>query len=81
MDSDGHISKRDGDLEYSTVSQKLAEIVTNVSVKLDVEKSRKWKINNKNARDLFVEYGLKTLTKRVNQVEEEMNKEKQMSLL
>lgn len=67
--------------DLAIVSQKLAEIVTNVSVKLDVEKSRKWKINNKNARDLFVEYGFKTLTKRVNQVEEEMNKEKQMSLL
>ncbi len=25
IDSDGHISKRDGDLEYSTISQKLAE--------------------------------------------------------
>ena len=67
--------------DLAIVSQKLAEIVTNVSVKLDVEKSGKWKINNKNVLDLFTEYGFKTLTKRANIVEEEMNKEKQMSLL
>ncbi len=59
----------------------MAEIVTNVPVKLDIEKSGKWKINSKNVLDLFAEYGFKTLTKRANKVGEEINKEKQMSLL
>lgn len=67
--------------DLAIVSQKLAEIVTNVPVKLDVEKSGKWKIDNKNVLDLFAEYGFKTLTKRANKVGEEINKEKQMSLL
>jgi DNA polymerase-1 len=67
--------------DLAIVSQKLAEIVTNVPVKLDIEKSGKWKINSKNVLDLFAEYGFKTLTKRANKVGEEINKEKQMSLL
>ena len=67
--------------DLAIVSQKLATIVTNVPVKLDIEKSRKWKINSKNVLDLFAEYGFKTLTKRANKVGEEINKEKQMSLL
>jgi DNA polymerase-1 len=67
--------------DLAIISQKLAEIVTNVPVKLDVEKSGKWKINNKNVLDLFAEYGFKTLTKRANKVGEEISKEKQMSLL
>lgn len=67
--------------DLAIISQKLAEIVTNVPVKLDVEKSGKWKINSKNVLDLFAEYGFKTLTKRANKVGEEINKEKQMSLL
>ncbi len=67
--------------DLAIVSQKLAEIVTNVPIKLDVEKSGKWKVNNKNVLDLFAEFGFKTLTKRANKVGEEMSKEKQMSLL
>jgi DNA polymerase-1 len=67
--------------DLAIVSQKLAEIVTNVPVKLDIEKSGKWKVNNKNVLDLFAEYGFKTLTKRANKVGEEIGKEKQMSLL
>ncbi|MBU0923111.1 DNA polymerase I, partial [Patescibacteria group bacterium] len=67
--------------DMAIVSQKLAEIVTNVPVKLDVEKSGKWKVNNKNVLDLFAEYGFKTLTKRANKVGEEISNEKQMSLL
>ena len=67
--------------DLAIVSQKLAEIVTNVPVKLDVERSGKWKVNNKNVLDLFEEFGFKALTKRVNKVEEEISREKQMSLL
>lgn len=67
--------------KMAIVSKKLAEIVTNVPVKLDIEKSGKWKVNNKNILDLFAEYGFKTLTKRANKVGEEISKEKQMSLL
>jgi DNA polymerase-1 len=67
--------------KMAVVSKKLAEIVTNVPVKLDIEKSGKWKVNNKNVLDLFAEYGFKTLTKRANKVGEDISKEKQMSLL
>lgn len=67
--------------KLAVVSKKLATIVTNVPVKLDVEKSGKWKVNSKNALNLFAEYGFKTLAKRANKVGEEIGKEKQMSLL
>ncbi len=67
--------------DLAKISQKLATIVTNVPIKLDVEKSGKWKVNNKNVLDLFAEYGFKTLTKRANKVGEEISREKQMSLL
>jgi DNA polymerase-1 len=63
------------------VSQKLAEIVTDVPIKFSLKKSAKWKLNSKRVLDLFAEYGFKTLTKRVKKVGEEIDEEKQMKLL
>lgn len=62
------------------ISQKLAEIVTNVPVKLNIEKSEKWKVNSKRVLDLFAEYNLRTLAKRVKKVGEQIEQEKQGEL-
>ncbi len=62
------------------MSQKLAVIVTNVPLKIDLEGSAKWRVNDKKVFDLFAEYGFKTLTKRVRKVGEQIEKEKQGSL-
>lgn len=67
--------------ESAKTSQKLAEIVTNVSVRLDIEKSGKWKIDSSQVLALFSEYGFKTLTKRVKEVGSMIQKENQMELL
>lgn len=62
------------------MSQKLAVIVTNVPLKIDLEGSAKWRVNDKKVLDLFAEYGFKTLTKRIRKVGEQIEKEKQGSL-
>jgi len=66
--------------ESAIISQRLAEIVTNVPVKLDIEKSEKWKVNSKKVLDLFAEYNLRTLAKRVKKVGEQIEQEKQGEL-
>ncbi|MDP2947635.1 MAG: anaerobic ribonucleoside-triphosphate reductase, partial [Nanoarchaeota archaeon] len=54
MDSDGHISKRDGDFEYSTVSEKLAEDVFELCnvAGISISKSLK-KTKRKNEKDIY----------------------------
>jgi len=67
--------------ESAKISQRLAKIVTNVPVKLDLEKSRKWKVDSTRALALFSEFGFKTLTKRIKDVGGLIQKENQMKLL
>lgn len=62
-------------------SQKLAEIVTNVPVKLDLEKAGKWKVDSTQVLALFSEFGFRTLTKRVKDVGSLIQKENQLNLL
>ena len=63
------------------MSQKLAEIVTNVPVKLDTDEAAKWKVDSTQVLALFAEYGFKTLTKRVKDVGSLIQKENQLNLL
>ncbi|MGB6882063.1 MAG: 5'-3' exonuclease H3TH domain-containing protein [Microgenomates group bacterium] len=67
--------------DLAKISQRLAEIVTNVPVKLDIEDADDWGIGRKEVLDLFTKFGFKALAKRVKKVAEEMEKEKQMQLL
>ncbi|MEJ2347696.1 MAG: 5'-3' exonuclease H3TH domain-containing protein [Patescibacteria group bacterium] len=62
------------------ISQKLAEIVTNVPVKLNIDNSNKWKLDSKKVLSLFSDLGLRTLAKRVKKIGEEIDQEKQGSL-
>ena len=61
-------------------SQKLAEIVTDVPVKLDTDEAAKWKVDSTQVLALFAEFGFKTLTKRVRDVGSLIQKENQGSL-
>ena len=62
-------------------SQRLAEIVTNVPVRLDLEKSGKWKVDSNQVLSLFSEFGFRTLSKRVKDVGSLIAKENQLNLL
>jgi DNA polymerase-1 len=62
------------------VSLKLAEIVRDVPIDADFDKMGKWKIDSKEALDLFVNFGFKTLTKRIKEVGKSIVSENQRSL-
>lgn len=59
---------------------KLATIVKDVPIKIDFAEMKKWDIDSKDVLKLFEEFGFKTLSKRVKEVGEMMNQEKQGSL-
>jgi DNA polymerase-1 len=65
----------------SKLSKKLATIVKDVPLEIDVEKMSKWDIDSQKVLDLFSDFGFKTLTERVKKVGKELDSEKQMQLL
>lgn len=67
--------------EASKLSKKLATIVRDVPVNLDIEAAGKWDIDSQKVLDLFSEFGFKTLTERVKKVGKQLDEEKQMSLI
>ena len=67
--------------DSAKTSQKLALIVTNVPLKLDLEKAKNWKVDSSQVLALFSEFGFKTLTKRVKDVGSLIQKENQLNLL
>ncbi len=67
--------------ELAKISQRLAEIVTDVPVKLDLKDADDWGVDRKEVLDLFARFGFKTLTKRVKKIGEEIKKERQMRLI
>ena len=67
--------------ESAKTSKKLAEIVTNVPIKLDTEKAGQWKVDSNEVLTLFSEFGFRTLSKRVKDVGSMIQKENQMKLL
>jgi len=59
---------------------RLATIVKNVDIKIDFKGMKKWSIASKDVLKLFEEFGFKTLTKRIKEVGEKIDQEKQGSL-
>jgi len=68
------------DRKNAVLSHKLATIVKNVPVKLDLESAGKWDVDSKKVLELFKEYGFKTLTERVKKAGQESDREKQGTL-
>ena len=66
--------------ESALQSQKLAEIVTDVDLKVDFGEMSKWQVDSPRVLDLFSEFGFRTLTERVKKVGKELDLEKQTSL-
>jgi len=69
------------DKKNAILSHKLATIVRNVPVKLDLRSAGKWDVDNQKVLELFKEYGFKTLTERVKREGQEHDGKKQMKLL
>ena len=59
---------------------RLATIVKDVDIKIDFKDMKKWSIASKDVLKLFEEFGFKTLTKRIKEVGEKIDQEKQGSL-
>lgn len=66
--------------ESGVLSYKLAKIVTDMDIDVDMRLAGKWKLDSKEVLDLFSEFGFKTLTERVKKAGKELEKEKQTSL-
>jgi DNA polymerase-1 len=66
--------------ESAKTSKKLAEIVTNVPIKLDTEKAGQWKVDSNEVLSLFSEFGFRTLSKRVKDVGAQIASENQGDL-
>lgn len=63
------------------LSHKLANIVKDVPIKLDLQAAGKWKVDSPKVLALFSEFGFKTLAERVKKVGRELDQSKQMSLI
>ena len=59
---------------------RLATIVCDVDIKIDFEEMKKWNIASKDVLKLFEEFGFTTLSKRIKEVGEKIDQEKQGSL-
>ncbi|MDP2683577.1 MAG: 5'-3' exonuclease H3TH domain-containing protein [bacterium] len=62
------------------LSYKLATIVRDVPIKIDVESSNNWNLVSENVLKLFEQYGFKTLTARIKKLAEQIEKDKQGNL-
>lgn len=62
------------------MSYRLATIMKDVPIEIDFDGMDNWNIDSDKVKNLFQEFGFKTLTKRVKSVSEKLNKEKQGSL-
>jgi DNA polymerase-1 len=67
--------------ESAIVCQMLAEIITNVPVRLDLKDADDWGVDRKEVLDLFAEFGFKTLSKRVKDVGKKIIEESQLTLV
>ena len=63
------------------LSLRLATIVKDTPVKLDIGACGRWDIDSQEVLDLFSKFGFKTLTERVKKVGRQLDSEKQMSLI
>lgn len=66
--------------ESGEMSYNLAQIVTNVKLGADLDKSKSWRVDDQRVLDLFTEFGFRTLTGRVKDVGKSIVSENQGSL-
>jgi len=66
--------------EGGDISFKLAKIVTDVDIDFELEKYDKWSIGSDEMLKVFEEFGFKSLTKRVIEIRDQKEKEKQGKL-
>lgn len=69
-----------GGKDSAYLSFKLATIVKDVPVDIDIESSKNWDLISENVLKLFEEYGFKTLTARIKALAKRIEDEKQGSL-
>ena len=69
------------DKKSALMSHKLATIVKNVPVTLNLEDASKWDLDSNKVIKLFEELSFKTLTERIKRIGKEKDQEKQMTLL
>jgi len=69
------------DKKSALMSHKLATIVKNVPVTLNLEDASKWDLDSNKVIELFEELSFKTLTERIKRIGKEKDQEKQMTLL
>ena len=69
------------DKKSALMSYKLATIVKNVPVSLNLKDAAKWDLDSNKVIELFEELGFKTLTERIKRIGKQKDQEKQMSLL
>lgn len=67
--------------EVGELSHRLATIVTDVKMKIDIEKMDDWDIASPEVLHVFEEFGFKTLTERVKKLKRSLADREQMSLL
>ena len=67
--------------EDAVMSHKLATIVLDAPVKLELAKAGRWRVDSKEALELFAVYGFKTLTERIKKVGKEIDDSRQMTLI
>lgn len=68
-------------IEQAGMSRKLATIVKDVPITFKIEDAGKWDIDSEKTLKAFEEIGFRTLTKRVKEVGEQIDKEKQLQLI
>jgi DNA polymerase-1 len=69
------------DKKSALMSHKLATIINDVDIKLNLEDAAKWDLDSKKVLELFEELGFKTLRERVIKVGKGLDQDKQMTLL
>lgn len=69
------------DKKSALMSHKLATIIKDVKVSLDLKDAAKWDLDSKKVLELFEELGFKTLSERIKKIGKEKDQEKQMTLL
>jgi len=74
------LKKLEDGKESAYLSLKLAQIVTNVELDSDLEKTKRWQVDSPQLIALFSSYGFKTLTQRVKDVGKSVVDENQGNL-
>ncbi|MEK7188585.1 MAG: 5'-3' exonuclease H3TH domain-containing protein, partial [Patescibacteria group bacterium] len=69
------------DKKNAMLSLRLATIICDVPIKFDSAQTARWDLDSSEVLNLFNEFGFKTLTKRIKEVGQKLDEEKQMRLI